>query len=167
MWTKKKNEAAGGESFESVAATLTEKPEEVSQQARESVAEIPSGEERFEIRLEWADATTRACFLPLARFDHPAWALDDNDAAAVAPKMQAFLQAVADKYAPQVLGKFATKHAELFDLTMAVGVLLWSKFRYVTAIKRQEALEAFERAKLAEEARRKEAESRDALPKAA
>jgi hypothetical protein len=60
--------------------------------------------------------------------------------------MQAFLQAVADKYAPEALGRVANKYPEFFDLTAALGVLYWQKWRYVSKIRQMEAAERAEEA---------------------
>ena len=57
----------------------------------------------------------------------------------ISPKMQAFLQAVADKYAPAALSRVANKYPEFLDLAGALGVLYWQKWRYVSHIRRMEA----------------------------
>ena len=140
LWgqSKESSGATGGE-FEDAAARVTAgSDEEVTRNAAEVAAQIEEGD-KLEIRPEWAEAAARLCFLPAARFAHPAYALTDEEAEVISPKMQAFLQAVADKYAPAALGRVANKYPEFFDLTAALGVLYWQKWRYVSKLKQFEA----------------------------
>jgi hypothetical protein len=174
MWKKRESssssEAPGGE-FENVAASLTAEQgsdQEATENAAAVAEAIANGDERFVIREEWAESTVKLCFLPLAKFDHPAWMPSDDVARAVAPKMQVFLQAVADKYAPQFLGKFATRHAELFDLVAAMGIVLWQQFSIVRQAKLIEMQEALERQKQEREKREAEAlQESERMPEAA
>jgi hypothetical protein len=96
------------------------------------------------IRPSWADAAARLCFVPAARLAHPAYALTDEEAEVISPKMQAFLQAVADKYAPAAFSRVANKYPEFCDLTAALGILYWQKWRYVSKLKQMEAAERAE-----------------------
>src|SRR5579885_174577 len=143
MFSSRKKNAAGGESFEEAAASVT--AESIGAEVASAVERPGEPGERFVIREEWAEATVESIFSLIARADHPAWTLTDEETETVAPKMQVFLQAIADRYAPQMLAKFASKHAELFDLTAALGVLLWTKWRFVSKIKLVEFEEAKKR----------------------
>jgi hypothetical protein len=136
------NPQAGG-SFEEAAARVTAEPvpgsdEEVTRNAAELAGAVEEGDS-LAIRPEWAEAAARLCFLPAARLSHPAYSLSDEEAEQISPKMQAFLQAVADKYAPAMLGRVANKYPEFFDLTAALGVLYWQKWRYVSKLRQWEA----------------------------
>lgn len=154
-WFKGKESSkteAGGE-FEQAAARVTAEAE-VEAGRVAGPEELAAGEDRLEIRTEWAEAASRACFFPAARLWHSAYALTDEEAEVISPKMQAFLQAVADKYAPAAIGRVASKYPEFFDLTAALGVLYWQKWRFVTKMR---ALDAAERAQ-------KEADKKPATP---
>jgi len=145
LWGQsKENSGEAGGDFEAAAARVTAgSDEEVTRNAAEVTAAIEDGD-AFEIRPEWAEAAARLCFLPAARLSHPAYALTDEEAEVISPKMQAFLQAVADKYAPAALGRVANKYPEFFDLTAALGILYWQKWRFVSKMR---ALDAVDRAK--------------------
>ena len=148
LWGKKsetesQSQPQAGGSFEEAAARVTAgSDEEVTRNAAE-MAEAVEGADSLAIRPEWAEAAARLCFLPAARLAHPAYSLSDEEAEQISPKMQAFLQAVADKYAPAALGRVANKYPEFTDLAAALGVLYWQKWRYVSQL---QALEASERA---------------------
>ncbi len=90
-------------------------------------------EDRFLIRPEWARDTVQSCFVPLAVYHHPAWNLSDAEAEKARPQMQVFLQAVADRYVPAMFARFATRHAELFNLLGAMILLYWAKWKVVKA----------------------------------
>lgn len=91
----------------------------------------PEESDRLVIHMDWSGKVVNGCFWPLARFDHPAWALTEEETAAIAPKMHVFLQAVSDRYAPAWLGRMATRHAELFDLGIALTMMYYAKFQQV------------------------------------
>jgi hypothetical protein len=140
MWSKSKESqtgAVGGDEFERAAARVSaDLPADPGPGA---AAGVEQEGESLAIRLEWAEAAARLCFLPAARMVHPAYALADEEAEVISPKMQAFLQAVADKYAPAALSRVANKYPEFLDLAGALGVLYWQKWRYVSHIRRMEA----------------------------
>jgi hypothetical protein len=141
MWGQSKqhqNAVAGGDEFDAAAARVSA---EVAEPGPGAAAVEPEPENSLEIRPEWAEAAARLCFVPAAKLVHPAYALEDGEAAAISPQMQAFLQAVADKYAPAALGRVASKYPEFFDLAAALGVLYWQKWRHVSRIQRLEAEE--------------------------
>ena len=160
LWSKGKenNAAATGGEFEEAAARVTVAA--VESPADEAAAGLASGD-RLEVRPEWAQAAARLCFLPAARLSHPAYALTDEEAEKITPQIQALLQAVADKYAPALVGRVANKHPELFDAAAALGVLYWQKWRLVSHLRE---LEAAERAAGAEKTPRPPAPSSIDLP---
>jgi len=155
MWGRSKQHQSAeiGGDFESAAARVTAEVE--AEPVPGTVAGEPEAENSLTIRPEWAETAARLCFLPAAKLWHPAYALEDSEAAAIAPQMQTFLQAVADKYAPAAVGRLANKYPEFFDLAAALGVLYWQKWRYVSHIRRVEA----ERAEMQQRKERGEAEA--------
>ena len=134
----KENNAQTGGDFEAAAARVT-----VQEQVEEVTGAVDAAAhgDRLEVRPEWAEAAARLCFLPAARLSHPAYALTDEEAQTISPQIQALLQAVADKYAPALVGRVASRHPELFDAIAAVGVLYWQKWRMVSKLQKLEALE--------------------------
>lgn len=138
IWGQSKqhqNGGTGGDEFDAAAARVSaEMPAEPG-----PVAGEPEPETSLAIRPEWAEAAARFCFLPAAKFVHPAYALADEEAEAITPQMQTFLQAVADKYAPAAVGRLANRYPEFFDLAAALGVLYWQKWRHVSRIQKLEA----------------------------
>src|SRR5262249_20748598 len=84
----------------------------------------------------------RLYFLPAARLSHSAYALTDEEAQTISPQIQPLLQAVADKYAPALVGRVASRHPELFDAAAALGVLYWQEWRYVSKLRAAELAEA-------------------------
>jgi hypothetical protein len=138
LWPKsKESNAARGGDFEEAAARVTVAAGESPADA--AMAGVESGD-RLDIRPEWAQAAARLCFLPAARLSHPAYALTDEEADSITPQIQALMQAVADKYAPALVGRVASRHPELFDAIAALGVLYWQKWRLVSRLQREEAL---------------------------
>lgn len=91
-------------------------------------------EERFIIRPKWARETVKLTAWPLEKYVHPAWKLTDVEADESAGEMQVFLQAVADRYAPLLIARFASRHSELFDLCAALAVMYWHKLQVVDAL---------------------------------
>ena len=65
--------------------------------------------------------------------------MTDEEAETITPQIQALLQAVADKYAPALVGRVASRHPELFDAAAALGVLYWQKWRMVSKLREAEA----------------------------
>lgn len=142
LWGKSKESSSSGQAggdFEAAAARVT-----VQEQVQDvaAAAEGAAHGDRLEIRPEWAEAAARLCFLPAARLSHPAYSLTDAEAETIAPQIQALLQAVADKYAPALVGRVASRHPELFDAAAALGVLYWQKWRYVSKLRAAELAEA-------------------------
>jgi|SRR5579859_1498313 len=143
MWRNSDKKPVGTDPvFEAAAARVTAEPvpgsdEEVSRNASQVAGAM--SEEKMIIREEWAEGAARLCFLPAARLLHPAYALTDEEAESISPQMQAFLQAVADKYAPALLARLAGKYPEFFDLAAAVAVLHYQKWKLVSHIRAVEA----------------------------
>src|SRR5205809_6715307 len=123
LWGQKsetESQPQAGGSFEEAAARVSAEVEQTH--SPDGGAPGEGEQDSLAIRPEWAEAAARLCFLPAARLSHPAYSLTDEEAEQISPKMQAFLQAVADKYAPAMLGRVANKYPEFFDLTAALGV---------------------------------------------
>jgi hypothetical protein len=167
MWNRQKKaenqSEMGGGDFDAAAARVTAEPipgsdEEATRNASEMAGAIAEDGEDFIIREEWAEATARICFVPAAKLIHPAYALTDDEAESISPQMQAFLQAVADKYAPAAIARIANRYPELVDLVAALGILYYRKWKFVS---RMIALEAQERARR-EAAEKKSAADADA-----
>jgi hypothetical protein len=98
-------------------------------------------EEKFQIQPKWAIGATKALFVPLAKYQHPAWALSDEEAETVRPEMQTFLQAMFDRYVPSLLNSWASKHSEFTNLFLALGTLLYVKAKQVNeSVAQAEAL---------------------------
>jgi hypothetical protein len=149
MWWVKDKEAKGrdnetrgttGSAFEDTARQFSESP-----RPEESSAPLVEKEEKLNVKIEFAQGALEYCFVPLARLDHPAWALTELESAKGAPAMQAFLQMVADKLAPALLARVVNKYPEFADLVAMLGVLYYQKYRLVRSLKIAEA-EAAKRA---------------------
>jgi hypothetical protein len=132
LWGNKNSETTGGD-FDAAAARVT--AEVQTESPADAIAADSAAGDRLEIRPEWAEAAARVCFLPAAKLSHPAYALTDEEAEQITPPIQALLQAVADKYAPALVGRMASRHPELFDAIAAVGVLYWQKWRMVSKLR--------------------------------
>ncbi len=90
-------------------------------------------QERFVIKSKWAVEIVKATSWPLEIYVHPDWALTDAEAAEAASEMHIFLQAVADRYVPLIIARFASRHSELFDLCMALSLMYYHKARVMNA----------------------------------
>lgn len=127
-----------GSDFEAAADRVAAQAVPAPGDPLDEVVRADADNERLEIRPEWAQGVARLCFLPAARLSHPAYALTDEEADKIAPQIGALMQAVADKYAPALVGRVANKHPELFDAIAAIGVLYWQKWRLVSRLMREE-----------------------------
>lgn len=146
IWEKKEKEMSPEP--ESATRTKTnagfeEVASEFSEPARKAESPDPSGnppeQEKLGISLEWGQGALEGCFLPLAKLDHPAWALTEEEARKGAPKMQAFLQAVADRLAPAILARVVNKYPEFTDLLGMLAILSFEKYKQVRKIKTAES----------------------------
>jgi len=124
-----------GESFEDMAKQFSEPAR--TEEARPGDA--PAGEEKLVVSVEVAQGALEYCFWPLAKLDHPGWALSEEQSLKGAPTMQAFLQAVADRIAPQILARLVNKYPAFMDLLGMLAAMGYVKYREV---KRLKALES-------------------------
>ena len=141
MWgfnKKNQNERPGSIDFDSAAARVTAADPLIAEAAATTAIE-EDADEALIIKQEWAIVAVKGAFYPAARWIHPAYAVNDAEAAKVGPKMQLFLQAVADKYAPAVVGRLASRYPEFWDLLGAVGILYYEKWRAVSQLIAEEA----------------------------
>jgi hypothetical protein len=145
-------------------------PDEIDQAAQETeavsssatasgvrVAEPDHGSDLFTITPDIAMAMVKGCFSPLAKYDHPAWALSDEEAGPVVPKMQAAIQAVLDRHMPEFMITMMNKYPEMLSLTYAMAMLYYVKFKAVRLLRMEEYRQ--EQKRLAE-ARRVEAQAK-------
>lgn len=126
------------DAFETVAAEVTAAP------APEPMAEVAGPEtpaapetsalaaDRLMVKREWARGCVALCFYPLYARD-PRWQLTAEEADGAAGEMQVFLQAVLDKYLPELMAKYAAGNPELARLVLAMGIVAWTKGRKVAA----------------------------------
>ncbi len=128
----------GGIDFDSAAARVTAADPLIAAAAATTVIE-KDADEALIIKQEWAIVAVKGAFYPAARWIHPAYAVNDAEAAKVGPKMQVFLQAVADKYAPAVVGRLASRYPEFWDLLGALGILYYEKWRAISQLLAAEA----------------------------
>lgn len=160
VFTKQKNEkTVGGSDYDAAAAqvTATAPTSEVGDTA--PVGEV--AEDRLTIRPEWAAYVSHAAFFPASKLIHPAYALTDEEAQILSPKMEIFLQEVADKYAPALLGRLTNKYPALFDILAAVAVLHFQKMKLVKHLRAEEAKE---RARIEAEAKAADSRTIDTKP---
>lgn len=94
----------------------------------------PKQVEVFVIQPRWARGAVKACFIPLAKYQHPAWALTDEEAETVTPEMQTLLQATFDRYVPNVLNTWAARHTEIANLIIGLGSLYYMKYQAVNQV---------------------------------
>jgi hypothetical protein len=142
------NQNPGGIDFETAAARVTVEEkvlQPMDQELADELHEAAAGESLI-IRPEWALVAVKGCFYPAAKWIHPAYEATDEEAQKAAPQMQAFLQTIADKYAPAMIARLANRHPEFWDLVAALGILYYQKWDAVTRIMAAEA-DAAERAK--------------------
>src|SRR5260370_2604012 len=144
MWGKKKEQTEANQSrpgsidFDSAAARVTAADPLIAAAAATTAIE-EHAEEALIIKQEWAIVAVKGTFYPAARWIHPAYAVNDPEAAKVGPKMQVFLQAVADKYAPAVVGRLASRYPEFCDRLGPGGVLYYEKSRAISQLLAAEA----------------------------
>ena len=142
-WKKSEKESpkVGTGSLEEAAAAVTAPdPEPEPAAAAPAAAEPRVPDEPFVIPPDWARGAVKLSFYPLCRWNHRTWCLTDEEAERARPQMQAFLQAVGDRYLPELLSRFiteaGTKFPELLELAVAMAALAWFKYQQV-----QEAVE--------------------------
>ncbi len=136
MWgfnKKNQNERPGSIDFDSAAARVTAADPLIAEAAAATAIE-EDADEALIIKQEWAIVAVKGAFYPAARYLHPAYAVDNDEAEQIAPKMQVFLQSLADKYAPAAIARLANRYPEFWDLAAALGVLYYQKWRAVSQL---------------------------------
>jgi hypothetical protein len=88
-------------------------------------------EAKFQIQPQWARGCVKVPFWALAKYSHPSWAVNDEEAERVRPEMQIFLQQIFDKYVPSLLNSWAAKHSEFTNLALAMVALGYVKYTVV------------------------------------
>ena len=125
----------GSIDFESAAARVTAAdPDPTAETLDSATVKAAGSDEALIIKQEWAIVAVKGAFYPAARYLHPAYAVDNEEAEKVAPKMQVFLQSLADKYAPAAIARLANRYPEFWDLAAALGVLYYQKWRAVSQL---------------------------------
>lgn len=125
-------EAAANASVETAQEDIRAAVAEAQEEGEDARPELP-------IDSDFADEAARLCFAPLAKYDHPAWDLDDAEAAKLAPRFERFFQAVSHRYLPAVMLRMAARHPEMFNLSVVLLLMYWKKYRIVSKAKRVEA----------------------------
>ncbi len=157
MWGKNKNENPGGTDFESAAARvtaadMTDPLEAESAEARAAFANaiadgIPGDEgETLEIRPEWAVAIARSPYALVAKFYHPAFALSDEQAEKLGPKLLPLIRKVTDVWIPKWLAGASNRNPEMTDAVLALAMTGYVQWMHVQKIQESER-EAAENAK--------------------
>lgn len=81
-------------------------------------------------------------FNVLAAYDHPAWALTEEEAREVAPVIAEAVEKVIDRYLPESLAYLKAKNPELFAVVVVFGKLSLVKAGQVRKVKLEEARHA-------------------------
>ena len=153
MWgAKNKNQNPGGIDFDTAATRVTAEPapesdEEVTRNANEVADAMADAEgETLEIRPEWAVAIARSPYAIVARFYHPAFALTDEQAEKLGPKLLPLIRKVTDVWIPKWLAGVSNRNPEVFDAVAALAVTGYVQWVNVQKIQQAER-EAAENAK--------------------
>ncbi len=144
MWgfnKKNQNERPGSIDYDSAAARVTA-TDPLIEVAAATTAIEEDDDEALIVKRDWAIVAVKACFYPAARWIHPAYAVNDleemerslPESKQISPKMQVFLQTLADKYAPAAISRLANRYPEFWDLAAALGVLYYQKWRAVSQL---------------------------------
>jgi hypothetical protein len=154
MWGNKKVNP-GGTDFETAAASVTAEvlpnPEEdpgLYEQAGDGNSNAPQDEsgDRLEIRPEWAVALARSPYALVAKFYHPAFALSDDQAEKLGPKLLPLIRKVTDVWIPSWLAGVSNRNPEMTDAVFALAVTGYVQWMHVQKIQEAER-EAAENAK--------------------
>lgn len=145
MWGlrgKKKESGAGSPLEEAARQVVVPDPKPAEPEPASVEAGRPPLPSPLIIKPEWAHGTVKLVFAPACRWHHPAWCVTDEEAERATPAMRDFLQAVADRYVPEVLARFISeadqKHPELLALFYAMAGLTMLKYRQVSAAMAEE-----------------------------
>jgi len=117
---------------------VTAEDPEIAADAARVTAEVEADQEALLVKPEWAIVVAKGCFYPAAKWIHPAYALNAEQAEAIAPAMQVFLQTVADKYAPAMVSRLANRYPEFWDLVAKLGVVYYQQWRAVSQLVAEE-----------------------------
>ena len=158
MWGSKNQKtdgitSGGGIDFESAAARVTaaevaDPLEAESAEARAFVANAMAADEggELEIRPEWAVAIARSPYALIAKFYHPAFALSDEQAEKLGPKLLPLIRKVTDVWIPKWLAGASNRNPEMTDAVLALAVTGYVQWMHVQKIQESER-EAAENAK--------------------
>lgn len=157
MWGKNKHENPGGTDFEAAAArvtaeAVTEEPNADAERAaanygKSDLADALQGEtEKLEIRPEWAVWIARSPYALGAKLWHPAFALSDEQAEKLGPKLLPLIRKVTDVWIPSWLAGASNRNPELTDAVLALAVTGYVQYMHVQKVIQAEA-EAAENAK--------------------
>jgi len=147
MWGKNKNENPGGTDFETAADRVTAEvlpnPEEdpgFSEKPGDGSSNAPEDEsgDRLEIRPEWAVALARSPYALVAKFYHPAFALSDEQAKKLGPKLLPLIRKVTDVWIPSWLAGASNRNPEMTDAVLALAVTGYVQWMHVQKIQETE-----------------------------
>ncbi len=153
MWGKKEN--PGGSDFESAAARVTAEvlpnPAEdpgLYEKRGDGNPDAPEDEsgDRLEIRPEWAVAIARSPYALVAKLYHPAFALSDEQAEKLGPKLLPLIRKITDVWIPAWLAGASNRNPEMTDAVLALAMTGYVQWMHVQKIQESER-EAAENAK--------------------
>lgn len=157
-WFKDKsqspNQNPGGIDFDTAAARVTAETEdtgvEFAKELRDNVhgsaAAAEDDGETLEIRPEWAVFLARTPYALVSKFYHPAFALSDEQAEKLGPKLLPLIRKVTDVWIPSWLAGVSNRNPEMTDAIAALCVTGYFQYLNVQKIMEAEA-EAAENAK--------------------
>ena len=148
MWGKSKNENPGTTDFETAAARVTaevlpnaEEDPGLYEKPGDGNLNAPEDEtgDRLEIRPEWAVAIARSPYALGAKLYHPAFALSDEQAKKLGPKILPLIRKVTDVWIPSWLAGVSNRNPEISDAVFAMVFLLYVQWQHVQKIQQAEA----------------------------
>ncbi len=140
MWGKNKNENPGGTDFETAAERVTAEvlPNPEEEKPGNSNAPEDESADRLEIRPEWAVALARSPYALVAKFYHPAFALSDEQAKKLGPKLLPLIRKVTDVWIPSWLAGASNRNPEMTDAVLALAVTGYAQWMHVQKIQEAE-----------------------------
>ena len=150
MWgSKDKKENPGGIDFDSAAKRVTAEvlpnPEEdpglYEKPGDGNLNNAPEDEsgDRLEIRPEWAVFLARSPYALVAKFYHPAFALSDEQAEKLGPKILPLIRKVTDVWIPSWLAGVSNRNPEMSDAVFALAFIGYVQWQHVQRIQQAEA----------------------------
>src|SRR5258708_28399980 len=148
MWgSKDKKETPGGIDFDSAAKRVTAEvlpnPEEdpgLYEQPGDGNPNAAEDEgDRLEIRPEWAVAIARSPYSGIAKFYHPAFALSDQQAERLGPKILPLIRKITDVWIPSWLAGVSNRNPEMSDAVFALAFVGYVQWQTVQKIQQAEA----------------------------